>query len=203
MKKLIFILLILSAFIFNTNAQERSFPRFTYGAEWSYTATIHSIWHYNFFSPDGYRVDLKGNEMMYCSNGEAYVNAGYNFNENWNLSLYIGIAGVGNLHKAVPVSFRSTYLFGNTPYDDRWFTFAEAGSGLSLKVPPQEIFSCKVGGGYRISLSRNTKIDFLMAVKVTYDHPDITYDDVKIDLNRINRNSISLTSISVGMAINI
>ena len=197
------ILLILSAFIFNTNAQEQSFPRFTYGVEWSYTATIHSIWHYNFFSPDGYRVDLKGNEMMYCSNGEAYVNAGYNFNENWNLSLYIGIAGISTLHKAVPVWLRGTYLFGNDPSDDRWFAFAEAGSGLSLKIPPQEIFSCKAGGGYRISLSRNTKIDFLMAVKVSYDHPDITYDDVKIDFNKINRNGMTLTSVSVGMAINI
>ncbi len=197
------ILLILSAFIFNTNAQEQSFPRFTYGVEWSYTATIHSIWHYNFFSPDGYRVDLKGNEMMYSSNGEAYVNAGYNFNENWNLSLYIGIAGISTLHKAVPVCLRGTYLFGNDPSDDRWFAFAEAGSGLSLKIPPQEIFSCKAGGGYRISLSRNTKIDFLMAVKVSYDHPDITYDDVKIDFNKINRNGMTLTSVSVGMAINI
>ena len=197
------ILLILSAFIFNTNAQEQSFPRFTYGVEWSYTATIHSIWHYNFFSPDGYRVDLKVNEMMYCSNGEAYVNAGYNFNENWNLSLYIGIAGISTLHKAVPVCLRGTYLFGNDPSDDRWFAFAEAGSGLSLKIPPQEIFSCKAGGGYRISLSRNTKIDFLMAVKVSYDHPDITYDDVKIDFNKINRNGMTLTSVSVGMAINI
>ena len=106
----------------------------------------------------------------------------YNFNENWNLSLYIGIAGISTLHKAVPVCLRGTYLFGNDPSDDRWFAFAEAGSGLSLKIPPQEIFSCKAGGGYRISLSRNTKIDFLMAVKVSYDHPDITYDDVKIEI---------------------
>lgn len=195
------ILLILSAFTFGLNAQDNSFPRFTYGAEWSYTATVHSIWHYNFFSPDGYRVDLRGNEMFFCSNGEAYINAGYNFNENWNLSLYIGIAGVSTHHKAVPVSFRSTYLFGNDPSADRWFTFAEAGSGLSLKIPPQEIFSCKAGGGYRISLSRNTKIDFLMAFKVTYDHPDIIYDDVKIDPDRINRNGMTLTSVAIGMAV--
>lgn len=203
MKKLMLILLILSAFTFKSNAQEQSFPRFTYGAEWSYTATLHSIWHYNFFSTEGYRVDLKGQEVMYHSNGEAFINAGYNFNENWNLSLYIGIAGISRLHKAVPVSFRGTYLFGNEPSADRWFTFAEAGSGLSLKIPPQEIFSCKAGGGYRISLSRNTKIDFLMAVKVSYDHPDITYDDVKIDFNKINRNGMTLTSVSLGMAINI
>ena len=42
-----------------------------------------------------------------------------------------------------------------------------------------------------------------MAVKVSYDHPDITYDDVKIDFNKINRNGMTLTSVSVGMAINI
>ena len=201
MKRLILILLLFCTFALKPDAQEKPFPRFTYGAEWSYVATMHTVWHYNFFSPDGYRVNIKGSESMFRSNGEAYLNAGYNFNEKWNLSVYIGITGLCGLHNAVPLSLRGTYHFGNDPDADRWFTFMEAGSGVSLKVPPQEIFACKAGGGYRISLSRNTKLDFLMAVKMTYAHPDIVYDDVTIDFERINRNGMTMVSATLGMAV--
>ena len=203
MKRFALILLILSTFAIKANAQGESLPRMTFGAEWSYISTIHSSWHYNFFSSEGYRVNLKGSEIMHHSNAEAFLKAGYNFNENWNLALYVGIAGIGNVHKALPVSLRSTCFFGKEYMADRWFSFIEAGSGISLKLPPQEIFACKAGGGYRISLSRNTKMDFIVAVKVNYTHPDVIYEDVRIEHDRINRNGMTLTSVSVGMAINI
>lgn len=204
MRKLMLILLMFSAlFTLKSNAQETSFPRFTFGSEWSYISTVHSIWHYNFFSPEGYRVDMKGSETKYTANGEAYINAGYNFNEHWNIAMYIGIAGIGNIHKAVPFSFRGTYYFGDNPLSDRWFTYIEAGSGISLKIPPQEIFACKAGGGYRISLSRHSKLDFMLALKVTYTHPEIIYDEIRIDPQRINKNGMIMTSVSLGMAINI
>ena len=201
MNKLSLILLLSCALSLKSYAQEQSYPRFTYGVEWSYISTLHSTWHYNFFSPEGYRMNTRGSETMYRSNGEAYVNAGYNFDENWNLSLYIGLTGLNDLHKAVPVTLRGTYYFGCNPLSDRWFSYMEAGSGISLKLPSQEIFACKAGGGYRISLSRNTKIDFMLAVKVTYTHPDIFYDQVKIDFNKINKNGMALTSIALGMGV--
>ncbi|MBR4978190.1 MAG: hypothetical protein IKY95_04460 [Bacteroidales bacterium] len=203
MKRLIFILLIFITYALKSNAQEDSFPRFTFGAEWGYVSSIHSIWHNNFFSPEGYRVDEKGSRAMFHSNGEASVNAGLNLNRHWNLSFHLGLTGLGELHNAVPVSFRSTYYYGDDPLADRWFTFMEAGSGISLKLPVQEIFGCKAGGGYRISLSRHTKMDFLVAVKVNYTHPDIVYDNVRIDHERINRNGMTITAIMLGMAVNL
>ena len=202
-KRLMVILLLSSLSVLKVNAQEESFPRITFGAEWSHVSSIHSIWHYNFFSQEGYRVDQKGSEAMYHSNAEAYINAGYNFNSHWNMSVNIGLTGLAGYHKAVPVSLRSTYYFGNDPLKDRWFSFLEAGSGLSLKLPVQEIFGCKAGGGYRISLSRHTKIDFIAAVKVNYTHPDIIYDDVQIVPERINRNGMTIIALTVGMAVNL
>ena len=98
---------------------------------------------------------------------------------------------------------RGTRYYGDDPLNDRWFTFIEAGSGLSLKRPAQEIFGCKAGGGYRISLSHHTKMDFLLAVKVNYTHPDIIYDNVIIDHDRINKNGMTITAITLGMAINL
>ena len=68
-------------------------------------------------------------------------------------------------------------------------------------MPPQEIFACKTGGGYRISLSRNTKIDFMLAVKVTYTHPEIIHEDVKIEMDKINKNDMIMTAISLGMGV--
>ena len=203
MRRLIFILLIFSAYALKSNAQEDSFPRITFGAEWGYSAAVHSIWHYNFFSPEGYRVNLKGSDVLFHSNAEASVNAGLNLNSHWNLSFHLGLTGLRELHKAVPISMRGTRYYGDDPLNDRWFTFIEAGSGLSLKLPAQEIFGCKAGGGYRISLSRHTKMDFLLAVKVNYTHPDIIYDNVIIDHDRINKNGMTITAITLGMAISL
>lgn len=203
MRRFIFILLIFCASALKSNAQETSFPRITFGAEWSYVSSIHSFWHYNFFSPEGYRVNQKGSTTMYHSNAEGSINAGLNLNSHWNLSFHLGLTGISDLHKAVPISLRGTYYYGDDPLTDRWFTFIEAGSGISLKLPPQEIFGCKAGGGYRISLSRHTKLDLLLAVKVNYTHPDILYDNVRIDAERINRNGMTITAITIGMAVNL
>ena len=190
------------SFSLDSRSQENDFPRFTFGVEWGYDATFHMLWNYNFFSPEGYRVDQSGNRFVYKSNVEAHLNAGYNIDENWNISVYLGIAGLGDLHKAIPISLRGTYYWGSNPLKDRWFAFMDLGSGISLKRPVQEIFSGKAGGGYRMSLSRDVKLDFLIAFKAAYTHSDITYDDILIDSERINKNDMLLSAIHLGMAIN-
>lgn len=201
MKRVVLIFLIISAFNMNINAQESRFPRFTFGAEWSYIATVHTAWHYNFFSPEGYRVNYPDNLFQYRSNGEAYLHAGYNFDEHWNLSLYKGIAGISDYHNAVPMSIRGTRYFGDDPLSDRWFAYLDLGSGISLKMPPQEIFTGKIGGGYRMSLSRNTKLDFIAALRMTYTHPMVIYEDTVIRHDKINRNDAFISAISVGIGI--
>ena len=107
MKKIISILLTICAFNICVKAQEtgeESFPRFTFGAEWGYVATVWEFTHNNFFSAEGYRINEKGNAFGYHSNGELYLHAGYNFDEYWNLSLYAGYGGVNGMHKIVPIS---------------------------------------------------------------------------------------------------
>ncbi len=202
MKKLLFISFLIASFSLDSRSQEYDFPHFTSGVEWGYDATFHKLWHYNFFSPEGYRVNQSENTFFYKNNAEAYLNAGYNIDHNWNISLYLGIAGLGDLHKAIPISLRGTYYWDDNPLNDRWFTFIDLGSGISWKRPVQEIFSGKAGGGYRMSLSRDVKLDFLLAFKATYTHSDIIYDDVRIDSERINRNDMLLSAIYLGMAIN-
>ena len=201
MRRALVILLIISTFITKTNAQDFSFPRITFGAEWSYIATFQSGWHHNFFSSEGYRVDTEGNAFIYHSNAEAYLHAGYNVSRNWNIALYIGMTGISDLHKAIPASIRGTYYIGDDPSRDRWFTYIDIGSGICLKNPPQEILTGKIGGGYRMSLSRNTKLDFITALRMTYTHPEVRYDGEVIPMEKVNRNNAYLSAISFGIGI--
>lgn len=201
MKKLLFIIFLISVFESNTNAQEKDFPRWSFGAEWSYVATVDCGWHYNFFSQEGYRVDTRGKNTVFYSNAEAYFNVGYNLTHRWNLALYVGIAGLYDMHKAIPASIRNTFFWGEDPDDDRWFSFIDLGSGICLKKPPQEILTGKIGGGYRISLSRNSKLDFLLSLKMAYTHPEIIYEDAVIPFEKINKNNSYIGAITLGTAI--
>lgn len=204
MKKLMTISLIFSLFNICVNARGRegqSSPRLTFGLEWGYVAAIHSGFHFYYFAPEGFRVDEFGNSFGCISNAEVYVKAGYNLSDIWNIALYTGYAGVADINKAIPVSLRGTRFFGDAPDDDRWFAFLDIGTGICIKKPVQEILSAKAGGGYRLSLSRNTKLDFLFSVRTMLTHPYVYYDGVKISYDKINRNNAYVNSLSVGIGL--
>ena len=176
-------------------------PKVTFGAEWSYIATLQTGYHYNFFAPDGYRVDMKNDRFGYFTNGEVLFHGGYNLSDFWNLSLYLGYTGVSDLHPAIPVSLRATRYFGDNPLKDRWFAFGDIGSGISIRKDPREIFTGKIGGGYRVSLSKYVKLDFVASLRSVYTHPDIIYYGEKIEREWINRDNGYLTSISLGISL--
>lgn len=181
--------------------KDRGESRFTFGAEWSYVASFMSGWHYNFFSAEGYRIDERGSNTAFANNAEAYLHAGYDFDNRWNLSFYAGYAGTGKWHKTVPLSFRVTRQFGNSRDKDRWLAFVDLGSGICIKPKPQEIFSGKIGGGWRMSLSNCTRLDFLAAARITYTHPRIIYEGIAVPHGMTNRNEAFVVSMSVGLAL--
>lgn len=177
------------------------FPRLTWGAEWGYNAAFYTAWHYNFFSTEGYRVDEKDSSLKYRNNAEASLHVGYNLDRHWNVSLYAGYAGVGRYGKAVPLTVRMTRFLGDNPMNDRWFCFAEAGSGICIKKHPQEIFAGRIGGGRRLSLGRGTKLDFVAAAKIIYTHTPIKYERVRIPENMTNRNEAYVIAASLGLSL--
>lgn len=204
MKRLLLILLISSTFNNNVNGQERpmeDYSGLTFGAEWSYVGTVHGNSRYNYFDPEGYRVNRQEILNGYWSNGEVLLHIGYNLNHHWNLSMYAGITGLAEFHNAVPVSLRATYCFGNDALKDRWITFADIGTGVSIKSEPQEIWTGKIGGGYRVRLSRDTKLDLIAAIRLTCTHPQIIDENDIIPLERTNRNTAWLQSFSLGMSL--
>ena len=181
-------------------AQE-DIPRFTFGAEWSSIATFFTIYHFNYFSPDGYRYDEKDTESRPSFNGEGLIHVGYNLNDDWNLALYSGFTGISSIHNAIPISFRATRYFSPNQKGDRWLAFADTGTGLGLKTQIQEIFTLKLGSGYRFSLSRDSKIDILVAARCTYTHPEIYFENEPISQRWTNRNDALVVSASVGMSV--
>ena len=198
---LISILSLLICMESSGRTHQSNIPRLTYGAEWGYSAALLKGYHYYFIAPEGYRVEERGSGPVFHSNCEVYLHAGYNMNADWNLSVYAGYAGIGDFHTGIPVSLRMTRFFGNDPLQDRWFAYCDIGSGISIKKDPQELLSGKIGGGYRLSMSRYTKLDFIAAIRYMHTHPDIEYFGEKIGLESVSRSSGHIVSASVGIGI--
>ena len=201
MKKTLALIFIMALFHTGVNAENTSLPRLTFGVEWGYIGVFYSGYHYNFYAPEGYRVDPRGYGFMYDSNAEGYLHVGYNLSTKANISLYSGLSAIGDYHHTIPVSLRYTRYYGIDHMSDRWFSFVDLGSGFSVKVHPQPILTGKFGGGYRMSLSRDTKLDLLVAVRSVLTHPDIVYYDIPIKHERINRNNAYVSAFSLGMAL--
>lgn len=201
MKRLTIIILALLFLWTELDSQEIPHPRITFGAEWGYVGTFYSGYHYNFYAPEGYRVDPRDHGFAYKSNGEAYLHIGYNLSERYNLSLYAGISAVMDYHHTVPVSLRLTRLFGNSHLKDRWLTFIDLGTGIIIKQNPQKLLTGKLGGGYRLSLSPTTKLDIIMSLRTILTHPDIEYYGSIITPERINRNNAYCSAASIGIAL--
>ena len=194
-------LLLLCCTVVMGRSHEESIKKFTFGAECTYSATLYSFEYHYFKNNDGAREEIVSGSFLYDSDSEFALHCGYNFNNYWNLSLYAGYTGIGKFHKAVPISVRATRYFGENPLKDRWFTFIDLGSGLSVKSYPEEIITGKIGGGYRLSLSRRTKIDFLLSVRAVHTHPDISIYDHAAVRENIYTNSGVVTSLTLGIGI--
>lgn len=189
------------SFLVRTHGQERCCRKFTFGAEWGYICTFFSGYHYNFHSPEGYRMDSRGHNFVFDSNAEAYLHAGYNLNDKHNISVYMGMSAIGKHHHTVPVSLRLTRLFRSNQYGDRWLTFIDLGSGLSIKEKPQEILTGKIGGGYRLHLNGSACLDFLLALRSAYTHHDIEFYGTPVHHSMVNRDNAYICAISLAISL--
>ena len=202
MKRLILILMLIVPLTMKAEGvHEYGFKRITFGAEWSYIASFHYGIHHNFFSEEGYRVNLNQQAMGYWSNGEVHLHVGYNLTNDWNLAFYTGFAGVHNFNHVMPMTLRATRYFKENEKSDRFFCFIDGGSGVCLKARPQMTATGKAGGGYRISLSKTTKMDILLAYRMSLVHPEIVFDGYTVTDDKTNRNNAYVSSFSIGVSL--
>lgn len=176
-------------------------PRFTYGVEWSYVETAFCGHHNYFISPEGYRVEQKEVKGTHIPNGEVSIHAGYNLNPFWNLSVRLGYTGIGDMHPGMPATLRLTRFFGKDYLSDRWFAYGEAGSGISIKENIQELIAGRIGAGYRVSLSKYTKLDILASIRYMQTHPDIEYYGEKIRRISVSHNVGRTISATLGIGL--
>ena len=106
-------------------SKENASRRLTYGVEWSYIASFHCGIHHNFFSQEGYRVDLNHQGFDFESNGEVNLHCGFNIKENWNISLHSGIVGIYDIgtDDSVTVNRNIEGMIGAIVIDDCIFEF--------------------------------------------------------------------------------
>ena len=175
--------------------------RITFGVEWNYIASLHCGIHHNFYAQEGYRVNLNDSSFGYVSNGEVSLFCGYDFRPDWNISLHAGYAGVYDLSKVVPISVRVTKYYKANEKGDRWFGYIDGGSGVCLKKDPQAIGVGKIGGGYRIALSKDTSLDLIAACRVSFLHPSVIYEGYEVPSEKINRNNAYVSALSFGISI--
>ena len=203
MKRFIVIclLLSLSAGLQAEVRTPRNETRLTFGAEWSFISSFYSRVHHNFFSEEGYRVDLIQRSIGYESNGELELHCGYDLNNDWNISLHTGFVGIYNIGNAIPVSLRLTRFFNENKAGDRWLCYIDTGTGVCLKENPQMIAVGKIGGGYRMSLSKTTKMDFLLAYRTSLTHPKVVFDGYTVPFEKTNRNNAIIAALSIGISL--
>lgn len=177
----ILLIVVPAVLSFATTAEAREpsvtakpYPLFTFGIEGGYFATHAAYRHVNFVSSFGYRVDSKTWDKGYHSNGEILLHAGINVSGNVNLSLYTGYAGMNKQEYTYPFTLRCTYLFGKPEDTCRWYAFADAGTGVDDTDSAQKLsYIAKIGGGYRITLSRSSKLDFMLTLRNIITSPDV------------------------------
>ncbi len=191
---------------FAGDMQRRSFSRLTFGVEGSFVGTFLSYRHSNFISNYGYRIDRKTYRHKFHGNGEILLHIGCNISPSVNLSLYSGYSGACKDGRIFPLDLRLTWFPSNKADKDRWFAFLDAGPALKKAGKESSLAGTgKLGGGYRISITRSVKLDFLVSLRQVFMKDMIVKTDMAenqyIDENRIRRNNTAYTAITFGIGL--
>lgn len=208
MKKFLLISVLIAATVIDAAAEKpaRDFQSFTFGLEGSFILTAVTYSHINYISGDGYRVDRRGFGRMPAANGELLVNAGYNIDRHLNMALFFGVSGISREETVLPLSLRLTVLFGKDPLKSRWFSFIDGGAGIGIGTTARFSPIAKVGAGYRISLTRSAKLDFLLSLRSIYTRPQITEfsdgDMTEVPQERIRRSQAFYNAVMIGIGLN-
>lgn len=173
--------------------------RFTYGFEWAYSAMFLRIKHHNYILSTG-RVDDRSCCLDYINNGLALAHVGLNCGKHLNMSIYGGYGSIYYEERAFPLTLRGTWFFGQEPSSSRWFMLLDG--GCAFRNGSTTAALGKLGGGYRVSLTRSVKLDFALAYQFTYAELEM-YDDEGnlLSSGRIRRNDNYLNSVNLSIGI--
>lgn len=147
--------------------------RFHFGLEWGYGQGIYSYSHINIISQEGYRINETAQGLWRKSNGEVLAKIGYDLHEKVNLSIYAGWTGISEGCQAYPVLLRLSFAPCGL-HNEGFFTFIDGGIGFRAEI---EEYSKAVlpildaGEGYRLWLTPNFFLDFMLSIRAAFDSP--------------------------------
>ena len=173
--------------------------RFVYGVEWGYTSSLFNIYHNNYLSQEGIRVDERGFDFDYSSNGHVLAGVSYAFARRYEAGAYLGFIGVAQDRRLFPVSLRATYYF-DSYLSDGFFSYLDG--GVAFGENQDATLIGKLGGGYRMKLSGHFCLDFLLSFHICSDHPKIFgSDDQQITGDDLRRNDATYGGLNFTLAL--
>ena len=179
--------------------------RFTYGAEWGYTATAYQTYHYNYLSQDEVRVDEEDARFSYKSNGLFVAEAGVEIARKATVTLQSGIMGIYERRNIVPVLLRGAYFFRGT---DRpgFSVFLAAGAGYSVNHSLSDQYSLigKTGLGFRQPIHKHFCLDLSFSLQAATDHPLHVHDmytDEVVPPARLRRSDVTYLAANLTVAL--
>ena len=179
------------------------FDHFVLGVEWGYTQCVFQTRNYNFISEEGYRVYEKNSAFYAHANAQILANIGYRLSEQVTLSLYSGYIGVGAQNRLIPVLLRASY-FPYTDSKDGWFGYAQGGTAWHVhSTQGRMAWLATLGGGYRLRLSTDARLDLLVGLKYLHDHPSIPNPEGpgNVPEHNIRKNNAGYCALDISLAI--
>ena len=206
-RKLLTLSILLASFI--PSAMGQTLPaggvlgRFVLGVEWGYTQCLYHSRNYNFISEEGYRIYEKNSSFYAHANAQILASLGYRLSDQVTLAFYSGYIGVGEQNRLIPALLRASY-FPSTDSEDGLFAYVQGGTAWHVhSTQGRMAWLGTLGGGYRLRLSTDTRLDLLVGLKYLHDHPSIPNPEGpgNVPEHNIRMNNAGYCALDISLAI--
>lgn len=179
------------------------FSRFQLGLEWGYSQCLYRNWSYNYFSEEGYRVYDNPHGPHLHPNGLILARVGWRLDERFGAALCAGYAGAGQDNRLLPLLLRLSW-FPKTDGCDGPFAFVQGGPLWHIRGEGRPAAWMEtLGGGYRIALDGDFRLDFALGVKFFQDHPLIPNPEApgNVPTHNILKNNAGYCALDLTVAL--
>lgn len=158
-------------------------PRVRFGVGYRYSLGLYESFALKY---QGIRVS-DGGAPVYRRGGEFLLEGTVRVTDDWNVGLGFGFGSWSkSRYKSMPLYIKAERLYGRQR--NRWFNYANA--GLTLYPDDGTGFTGGIGGGYRIAVTRRTRLDITVGldyVNIVGDAYDYSAGETYSNAGRINR----------------
>lgn len=178
--------------------------RISFGLEMGYIQGFFSHHRYNFLSQDGYRLHSREAGFDFTPNGYIEAFVAYSIKKNHQIAFHGGYKGVAATSRCFDLAVRYSFFYKGMAADG-FFSSVKAGTGVSSRLDLDRRFIClgSLSEGYRLKLSPNVNLDFIVSLCCAFDHPEIINPEGPgyVPEQNILRNTAGYYAVSFGLAL--